>query len=107
MNRNIQQTVKWNYSVVLDRIPHFYFNYSKHEVNMNKIVRPQPVIRRRRVSCLFMSSTSRSVSGQEYELCEMPPVWALHLAFLLWGLRNAGTIARRAIGGSGKRQYSH
>jgi hypothetical protein len=68
---------------------------------MNKISRPQPVIRRRRVGCLFMSSASRSVNGQEYELCEMSPVSALHLAFLLYGLRNAGTIARRAVGGSG------
>jgi len=37
---------------------------------MNKITRPQPVIRRRRVGCLIMSSMSHSVSGQEYELCE-------------------------------------
>jgi len=35
------------------------------------ITRPKPVIRRRRVECLIMSSMSHSVSGQEYELCEI------------------------------------
>jgi hypothetical protein len=33
----------------------------------------------------------RGASGQEYELGEMSPVSALHLAFLLYGLRNART----------------
>ena len=58
---------------------------------MNKIARPQPVIRRRRVGSLFMNSTSRGASGQEYELREMSPVSALHLDFPLCGLRNART----------------
>ena len=57
---------------------------------MNKIARPQPVIRRRRVGCLFIS-TSRSVNGQEYEVREMSAVSALHLAFLLYRLSNART----------------
>jgi hypothetical protein len=58
---------------------------------MNKIARQQPVIRRRRVGCVFMSSTSLCASGQEYVLCELLPVSALHLAVLLYGLKNART----------------
>jgi hypothetical protein len=71
---------------------HLCFNYRKHnEINMNKIARLQPVIRRRPIGCLFTSSTSRAASGQEHELREMSPVSALHIAFLLYGLRNART----------------
>jgi len=55
---------------------------------MNKIARQQPVIRRRRVGRVFMSSTSLCASGQEYELCELSPVSAPRLAFLLYRLRN-------------------
>ena len=51
---------------------------------MNKIFRPQPLIRTSRVGCLFMSR-SRSANSQGYELCEMSPFSALHLAFLLYG----------------------
>ena len=77
---------------MLDCTTHLYFNYSKHnEINTNKIVGPQPVIRRRRVGCLFTSSTSRGASGQEYELCEVSTLSTLHLAFLFYGLRIART----------------
>jgi hypothetical protein len=79
-------------SVVLDGVPNLYLNHSKHnEINMNKIARPQPVIRRRCVGWLVMNSTSRSASGQEYELCEMPSPSTLRPAFLLYELRNVRT----------------
>ena len=58
---------------------------------MNKIACQQPMIRRRCVRRLFVSYTSRSVNGQEYELCEMSPLSVPHLTFLLCGLRNAHT----------------
>jgi hypothetical protein len=54
-------------------------------------VRQHPVIRSRRIGCLFKSSTSRGTSGQEYELCETSPVSALHLALMLCGFRNDRT----------------
>jgi hypothetical protein len=38
-----------------------------------------------------MGITSLSASGREYELCEVSPLSALYLAFLLYGLRNART----------------
>jgi hypothetical protein len=58
-------------------------------MNMNKIA--QPLIRRRRVVCLFMSSTSCGASSQEYELYDLSPLSALQLSFLLYGLRTART----------------
>ena len=69
---------------------------------MNKIASPQPVIRKRRVVCLFMSSTSSSDSDQKYEPCEM---LRLSTAFRLPVVRVEECLymTRRAVGGSGKR----
>ena len=90
----ISSLVKSHLNVTYVLIPHFYFNYSKHnEIYMNKILRPQPVIRRRPVGCLFMNSRSRSASGQGYKMCVMSPFSALHFAFLLYGVRNARTCS--------------
>jgi hypothetical protein len=58
---------------------------------MNKIALQQPVILRRRVGRVFMSSTSLCASVQEYELCELSPVSAPRLAFLLYRMRNVRT----------------
>jgi hypothetical protein len=105
MNRNIKQTAEWQ-SVLLDGIRHLYFDYSKYEINMTKIKRPQPVIRRLRVGCLFMGCTSRSASGQEYELREMSLsqqcIWPS--CCKSWGCTY---MAWSALHGSCKRPYCH